>query len=58
MASEHILPGEGDSVGEGVVLVVSGPVVYTDKDRAVAIVDVKPSMISVVTVLGIRYHVQ
>jgi hypothetical protein len=28
------LSGEGDSVGEGPVLVASGPVVYTDEDRA------------------------
>ena len=58
MASEHILPGEGDSGGKGAVLVASGPVVYTDKDRAVAIVVVKPSMTSVVTVLGLNYHIR
>ena len=34
----------GDSVGEGAVLVASGPVVYIDKNIALTIVVVKPSM--------------
>ena len=40
MASECILPGEGDSVGEGVVLVVSIP----EEDTMVVTLAVEPSI--------------
>ena len=40
MSSEYILPGEGDSVGEGVVLVVSIPEEHT----VVVTLAVEPSM--------------
>ena len=40
MSSECILPGEGDSVGEGVVLVASNP----EEDTMVVTLAVKPSM--------------
>ena len=39
----YILPGEGDSAGEGAVLVATSPVVYTDEDMFLTIVVVKPS---------------
>ena len=39
-----LLPDGNDSVGKGGTVVVSGTVVYTDEDLAVAIVVAKPSM--------------
>ena len=47
----HILPGEGDLVSEGAVLVASGPVLYTDEDMVLTIVVVKPIMRQKVAVL-------
>ena len=51
MPSEHILPGKGDPVGEGAVLVVSGTAEYTDEDMLLTIIVVKPSMRQKVAVL-------
>ena len=48
MPSEHILPGEGDPVGEGAV---SGTAEYTNEDMVLTIIVVKPSMRQEVAVL-------
>ena len=51
MPSEHILLGEGDSVCEEAVLVVSRTAEYTDEDMVLTIVVMKPSMRQKVAVL-------